>query len=76
MYMYSPINRRKLGKIAQNRRKMMGWNQTQIAMEIGCDIRSVSQFESGYTSSWRILVWYLINDIIDNETIRKCGYYE
>lgn len=74
--MYTPINRRKLGKIAQNRRKIKGWSQQQIALEIGCDIRSISQFERGYTSSWRILAWYLINDIIDNDVVRKCGYYE
>ena len=73
--MYSPINLRKLGKICQENRKRAGWTQNEIALDIGCDMRCVSQFESGYTTSWRILSWYLLNDMLDSDTVKGCARY-
>ena len=73
--MYSPINRRKLGKTCQEKRKADGWTQAHIALDIGCDIRAVSQFECGYSSSFRVLSWYIMNRYLDPETIRGCARY-
>lgn len=73
--MYAPINLRKLGKIAQERRQQNGWTQVEVALDIGCDVRCISQFESGKTTSWRVLSWYLLNDIITNDIIKGCSRY-
>ena len=73
--MYSQINLRRLGRYCQYARKLAGWTQAQIALEIGCDVRNVSQFENGYTTSWRILSWYIQNDLINNEIIKGCAKY-
>ena len=74
--MYSPINKRKLGRLCQENRKRKGWTQTEIAYDIGCDIRSVSQFESGYSTSFRVLSWYMQNDMITNDMVRGCRRYD
>lgn len=73
--MYFPINRRKMGKICQENRKRDGWTQAEIALDIGCDIRCISQFESGYTTSWRVLSWYMLNGYLDKDIVRGCARY-
>ena len=73
--MYAPINRRKLGRLCKERRINAGWTQTEIALDIGCDVRCISQFECGYTTSWKILSWYMLNDIITNDMVRGCSRY-
>ena len=73
--MYGPINRRKLGKICQEIRRQRGWTQAEIALDIGCDVRAVSQFEAGYTTSWRVLSWYMLNDIVSNDIVKGCCRY-
>ena len=73
--MYSPINTRKLGKELQERRKSDGWTQQQIALDINCDIRCISQFERGYTTSFRVLSWYIQNGYLDMDLMRRCARY-
>lgn len=73
--MYSVVNRRKMGKICQENRKRDGWTQAEIALDIGCDIRCISQFESGYTTSWRVLSWYMLNGYLDKDIVRGCARY-
>lgn len=68
--MYGKIDKKRLGKLCQERRWKMGFTQSDIAKEIGCDGRSISQFECGNTTSWRILKWYLLNDILTNEILK------
>lgn len=70
--MYSEINHVTLGKECQRNRKKAGWTQTDIAREIGCDIRSISLFETGKSTSFRVLLWYMLNSMIDNNMVRGC----
>lgn len=70
--MYFKVNHKQLGKRCQHLRKMAGWKQADIASEIGCDIRSISMFETGNTTSFRILSWYIMNGIVDSDMIRGC----
>ena len=51
---------------------MAGWSQIDIANEIGCDIRAISLFECGKSTSFRVLSWYMLNSMIDNNIVRGC----
>ena len=73
--MYSPVNTRKLGRLCAENRRNAGWSQQDVALDIGCTIRAISQFENGYTTSWRILSWYMLNDFINNDIVRGCARY-
>ena len=70
---YMVIDRRKLGKIAAQNRLSAGWTQNEIALDIGCDVRTVSQFECGYTTSWRVFTWYVLNDILTVDDLKGCA---
>ena len=70
--MYAKVCKKKLGEVAKISRKQAGYTQSDIAKEIGCDIRSISLFECGYTTSFRVLSWYIQNNMLNNDKIRGC----
>lgn len=40
-------------------RHEMGYTQAQVASELGYSQTNISEFESGRSSSFRVLLWYL-----------------
>ena len=67
------VNMYWLGYHAKIQRKKRGLTQTDVANALGCDIRSISMFECGHSQSWKIISWYLLNDLLSMDIIRGCS---
>lgn len=54
-------------------RRTLDIKQTQVAIETGYSLKTISAFENGRTNNALILLWYL-NHGLNRDIIRGCKY--
>ena len=62
-----------LGRHCKILRRTLDIKQTQVAIETGYSIKTISAFENGHTNNALILLWYL-NHGLNRDIIRGCKY--
>lgn len=62
-----------LGVHCKRLRRTLDIKQTQVAIETGYSLKTISAFERGRTNNALILLWY-INHGLNRDIIRGCEY--
>ena len=62
-----------LGVQCKRLRRILDIKQTQVAIETGYSVKTISAFENGRINNALILLWY-INHGLNRDIIRGCEY--